>query len=197
MERRPGLCPRGTYPGRARIIPMRTSGRRLAAGRAGAPGNAGGGVPTATRQTMTIIPGVAAAVTAAAAARAAIVGTRLLASADSAGGFSRQHQPRGDGRRRRNGRARNNRPGDNQASSGSAGGGIVMIRAGGLSGTATITANGLASYNGTSNDAGGGGGAGGSTSLCFPTAVAKAGLPSALKAAAGGDAWDSEAFARC
>jgi hypothetical protein len=58
--------------------------------------------------------------------------------------------------------SRNNSPGDTQASGGAAGGGIVIIRAGSLTGTATVTANGAAAYNGTLNDAGGGGGAGGS-----------------------------------
>ena len=49
-----------------------------------------------------------------------------------------------------------------RASAGGAGGGIVMIRAGFLSGTATITANGAAAATTTVNDGGGGGGAGGS-----------------------------------
>ena len=49
------------------------------------------------------------------------------------------------------------------ASAGGAGGGIVMIRAGFLSGTATITANGsVGDLTTTANDGGGGGGAGGS-----------------------------------
>jgi uncharacterized repeat protein (TIGR01451 family) len=46
-------------------------------------------------------------------------------------------------------------------SSGGNGGGIIFIRAGSLSGTATLTANGAAAYTGTSSNAGGGGGAGG------------------------------------
>src|SRR5229473_1267436 len=50
--------------------------------------------------------------------------------------------------------SRNNSSG--QASAGAAGGGIVIIRAGSLSGTATVTANGAAAYNLTLNDAGGG-----------------------------------------
>jgi len=54
---------------------------------------------------------------------------------------------------------RNNSVGD--ASAGAAGGGIVMIRAGFLSGTATITANGATPAATTANDGGGGGGAGG------------------------------------
>ncbi len=51
---------------------------------------------------------------------------------------------------------------DSQDSSGGAGGGIIFIRAGTLTGTATLTANGEAAYTGTSSNAGGGGGAGGS-----------------------------------
>jgi uncharacterized repeat protein (TIGR01451 family) len=43
--------------------------------------------------------------------------------------------------------SRNNSSGDNQASSGSAGGGVIIIRANALSGTATLTANGLSAYN--------------------------------------------------
>jgi uncharacterized repeat protein (TIGR01451 family) len=57
---------------------------------------------------------------------------------------------------------RDNSTGDALASSGGAGGGIVIIRAGALAGTATISANGAAAYNATSTDGGGGGGAGGS-----------------------------------
>src|SRR4029077_15069308 len=45
--------------------------------------------------------------------------------------------------------SRNNSSG--QASAGAAGGGIVIIRAGSLSGTATVTANGAAAYNLTAN----------------------------------------------
>jgi uncharacterized repeat protein (TIGR01451 family) len=89
---------------------------------------------------------------------------------------------------------RNNSDGDPLASSGSAGGGIVIIRAGGLSGSATITANGLASYNGTSNDAGGGGGAGGSI-IVLSSSGGESGLTINAYGGRGGDAWDSEAFA--
>ncbi len=48
-----------------------------------------------------------------------------------------------------------------QDSSGGAGGGIIFIRADALSGTATLTSNGIGAYTGTSSNAGGGGGAGG------------------------------------
>ena len=91
------------------------------------------------------------------------------------------------------GGSRNNTPGDNQASSGSAGGGIVIIRAGSLSGTATISANGAAAYNGTLNDAGGGGGAGGSI-IVTSQAGGTAGLTVAAHGGRGGDAWDAQAF---
>jgi uncharacterized repeat protein (TIGR01451 family) len=50
---------------------------------------------------------------------------------------------------------------DSQDSSGGTGGGIIFIRAYTLSGSATLTANGLGAYTGTSSNAGGGGGAGG------------------------------------
>lgn len=48
------------------------------------------------------------------------------------------------------------------ASSGAAGGGIVILRAGTVSGTGTITADGAAANNTVTNDGSGGGGAGGS-----------------------------------
>ncbi len=50
---------------------------------------------------------------------------------------------------------------DSQDSSGGAGGGMIFVRADSLSGTATLTANGIGAYTGTSSNAGGGGGAGG------------------------------------
>jgi uncharacterized repeat protein (TIGR01451 family) len=50
---------------------------------------------------------------------------------------------------------------DSQDSSGGAGGGMIFIRADLLSGSATLTANGIGAYTGTSSNAGGGGGAGG------------------------------------
>jgi uncharacterized repeat protein (TIGR01451 family) len=50
---------------------------------------------------------------------------------------------------------------DSQDSSGGAGGGMIFIRADSLSGSATLTANGIGAYTGTSSNAGGGGGAGG------------------------------------
>ena len=89
---------------------------------------------------------------------------------------------------------RNNSDTDNQASSGSAGGGIIFIRAYNFSGTATLTANGLNSYNGTKNDAGGGGGAGG-TIIMLAANGGEAGLTLQANGGRGGDAWDAQAFA--
>ena len=53
-------------------------------------------------------------------------------------------------------------PGTGFASSGAAGGGLVMIRAGSITGSATISANGANANNTVTNDGSGGGGAGGS-----------------------------------
>jgi uncharacterized repeat protein (TIGR01451 family) len=88
---------------------------------------------------------------------------------------------------------RNNSDGDNQASSGSAGGGIIILRTYALSGTATLTANGIASYNGTANDAGGGGGAGG-TIVVLSANGGESGLTLQANGGSGGDAWASEGF---
>jgi uncharacterized repeat protein (TIGR01451 family) len=89
---------------------------------------------------------------------------------------------------------RNNSDGDNQASSGSAGGGVVFIRAYNFSGTATVTASGTNSYNGTSNDAGGGGGAGG-TIVMLAANGGESGLTLQANGGSGGNAWESEAYA--
>src|SRR5437899_10710803 len=62
-----------------------------------------------------------------------------------------------------------------------------------MSGTATISANGAAAYNGTLNDAGGGGGAGGSI-IVTSQAGGTAGLTVAAHGGRGGDAWDAQAF---
>ena len=53
-------------------------------------------------------------------------------------------------------------PGAGFASSGAAGGGLVIIRAGSITGSATISANGANANNTVTNDGSGGGGAGGS-----------------------------------
>jgi uncharacterized repeat protein (TIGR01451 family) len=89
--------------------------------------------------------------------------------------------------------SRNNSDGLNQASSGSAGGGIIFIRANNLTGTATLTANGAASYNLTSNDAGGGGGAGG-TIVVLAANGGESGLTLQANGGRGGDAWDSQPY---
>jgi uncharacterized repeat protein (TIGR01451 family) len=82
---------------------------------------------------------------------------------------------------------------NNQSSSGAAGGGMVMIRAGSLTGSATITANGSAAYNLTPNDAGGGGGGGGSIVVLWSTGVGT-GLTLQAHGGRGGDAWNTQAF---
>jgi uncharacterized repeat protein (TIGR01451 family) len=89
--------------------------------------------------------------------------------------------------------SRNNSDRDTQASSGASGGGIVMIRAGSLSGSATISANGNAAYNATPNDGGGGGGAGGSIIVLWSSGVGT-GLTLNANGGRGGDAWDIQAY---
>jgi len=89
--------------------------------------------------------------------------------------------------------SRNNSDGDNQASGGSPGGGIIFIRAGALSGTATLTANGMNSYNGTANDSGGGGGAGG-TIVVLSLNGGENGLTLQANGGRGGDAWDAQPY---
>jgi uncharacterized repeat protein (TIGR01451 family) len=88
---------------------------------------------------------------------------------------------------------RNNSNGDNQASGGSTGGGIIIIRTFGLSGTGTLTANGINAYNATLNDAGGGGGAGG-TIVVLSANGGEGGLTLEANGGNGGDAWAIEAF---
>ncbi len=92
------------------------------------------------------------------------------------------------------GGSRNNSDGDNQASSGGAGGGIIFIRAGSLTGTATLTANGQTAYAGTLNDAGGGGGAGG-TVVALSAGGGEGGLTVQARGGTGGNAWTARAFA--
>jgi uncharacterized repeat protein (TIGR01451 family) len=91
------------------------------------------------------------------------------------------------------GGTRNNSDGDNQASGGSTGGGIIIIRTFGLSGTGTLTANGINAYNGTLNDAGGGGGAGG-TIVVLSANGGEGGLTLHANGGNGGDAWIIEPF---
>ena len=90
--------------------------------------------------------------------------------------------------------SRNNSTGDNQASSASTGGGIIFIRAGSLTGTATLTANGANAYNGTANDAGGGGGAGG-TVVVLSAGGGEGGLTVQARGGNGGNAWSTQPFA--
>jgi uncharacterized repeat protein (TIGR01451 family) len=88
---------------------------------------------------------------------------------------------------------RNNSDGDNQASGGATGGGIIFIRADSLTGTATMTANGAAAYNGTANDAGGGGGAGG-TIIVLAANGGESGLTLQANGGRGGNAWETEGY---
>ncbi len=88
---------------------------------------------------------------------------------------------------------RNNSDGDNQASGASTGGGIIIIRANILTGTATLTANGAASYNGTANDAGGGGGAGGSI-VVLSANGGEGGLTLQANGGRGGNAWQTQVY---
>ena len=91
------------------------------------------------------------------------------------------------------GGSRNNDDGNNQASGGATGGGIIIIRTYALSGTATLTANGVSAYNGTANDAGGGGGAGGSI-VVLSANGGEAGLTLQANGGNGGNAWASQAY---
>jgi uncharacterized repeat protein (TIGR01451 family) len=88
---------------------------------------------------------------------------------------------------------RNNSDGDFQASGGATGGGIIFIRAGNLSGTATLTANGASAYNGTANDAGGGGGAGG-TIVLLSANGGESGLTLQANGGRGGNAWQGQTY---
>lgn len=78
------------------------------------------------------------------------------------------------------------------AGAGATGGGIVLIRAGRLTGTATITANGAAAYNDTLNDGGGGGGAGGAI-VVLARGGGIGGLTLQANGGRGGDAWRTQA----
>ncbi len=75
-------------------------------------------------------------------------------------------------------------------SSGAAGGGIVMIRAGVVSGTGTITANGANALN-VANDGGGGGGAGGTILVVANSSLS--GLTVIANGGNGGSAWLTQA----
>jgi uncharacterized repeat protein (TIGR01451 family) len=92
------------------------------------------------------------------------------------------------------------------ASAGAPGGGIIMIVAGGLTGTGTFYADGASAYgcsygtngsgytttcNGTANDAGGGGGAGGSI-IILSQGGGESGLTLSAQGGAGGSAWAND-----
>ncbi|WP_137757817.1 LamG-like jellyroll fold domain-containing protein [Pontibacter sp. SGAir0037] len=74
-------------------------------------------------------------------------------------------------------------PGSGFASSGAAGGGIVMVRAGSITGTGTIDASGASANNTVANDGSGGGGAGGSILL---TSAVPNGISNVLVNTSGG-----------
>jgi uncharacterized repeat protein (TIGR01451 family) len=88
---------------------------------------------------------------------------------------------------------RNNSDSDNQASGGAAGGGIIIIRTYALSGTGTLTANGLSAYNATLNDAGGGGGAAG-TIVVLSANGGESGLTLQANGGNGGNAWQIQPY---
>jgi uncharacterized repeat protein (TIGR01451 family)/LPXTG-motif cell wall-anchored protein len=77
---------------------------------------------------------------------------------------------------------------------GAAGGGIVLIRAGSIAGSGTISANGADAYNLTANDGGGGGGAGGTIVLTTPSG-SLAGATLRANGGRGGNAWATQAGA--
>ena len=87
------------------------------------------------------------------------------------------------------GGSRNNSAGN--ASSGGAGGGIVLIRAGTINGSGTISVNGAAG-NSADNDGGGGGGAGGSV-LVMANSGTLGSLTINARGGDGGDAWPTQA----
>lgn len=78
-------------------------------------------------------------------------------------------------------------PGSGFASSGAAGGGAVMIRAGTIIGSGTISAGGTSGNKTVNNDGGGGGGAGGSVVVVAKTG----GVGDLIVRASGGDGGDT------
>ena len=76
-------------------------------------------------------------------------------------------------------------------SSGGAGGGIIIIHAGSVAGSGTITSNGGSTLS-TDNDSTGGGGAGGSI-LVFANSGGLGGLTVSANGGSGGDAWPETA----
>ena len=79
------------------------------------------------------------------------------------------------------------------SSSAAAGGGMILIRAGNLTGTATMTANGANAFNNTASDAGGGGGAGGSIIILTGTG-GEQGLTLQAQGGTGGNAWQGQPY---
>ncbi len=82
---------------------------------------------------------------------------------------------------------RNNTPAVPDAGSGAVGGGIVIIRAGSVTGNGTLTANGLTGVP-SDNDGGGGGGAGGTVAVLVGSGDQN-GLTVQARGGNGGDAW--------
>jgi uncharacterized repeat protein (TIGR01451 family) len=74
---------------------------------------------------------------------------------------------------------------------GADGGGIVLIRAGTVTGSGSITANGADAYNQTLNDGGGGGGAGGTIVVTSPGG-SLTGATLSAGGGRGGDAWPNQ-----
>ena len=87
--------------------------------------------------------------------------------------------------------AGNNGNGNGIFSSGGYGGGIVILHAGSVVGTGTITANGQSTQS-TLNDSTGGAGAGGSI-LLFANSGALSGLTASANGGSGGNAWPTQA----
>ncbi len=77
---------------------------------------------------------------------------------------------------------------------GAAGGGMVFARVGSVSGTGTVSADGVDAYQLTANDGGGGGGAGG-TILLTSSSGSLTGATLRADGGRGGDAWASRAGA--
>ena len=78
-------------------------------------------------------------------------------------------------------------------SSGDAGGGIVMVRAGTVTGSGTINVDGSDAPGQPLNDSGGGGGAGGSVLVLAANGALPAGLNVSAQGGDGGDAWPGQA----
>jgi LPXTG-site transpeptidase (sortase) family protein len=82
---------------------------------------------------------------------------------------------------------------DPTLSSGGVGGGIVFVRAGTVTGSGTINANGVDGQDQPLNDSGGGAGAGGSIVILASSGSLPAGLNITAQGGNGGDAWPTKA----